>query len=898
MTSAPLTPGSLAGRQIGGYQVIALVGAGGMGEVYRARDLRLGRDVALKVLRKERAGDPAQQTRFLREARAAGSLNHPNILAVFDVGVEDAVPFIVAEFIEGQSLRHEIERSRLPTQVLLNIATQIADGLTVAHEAGIVHRDLKPENVMVTEDGRAKILDFGLAKVATGRTGTNGSALPETETEAGLIQGTAPYMSPEQARGAPADFRSDQFALGLILYEMTTGRQAFRRETAVQTLSAIITDVPPSIASLNPHAPAALRWLIGRCLAKDPGHRYAATRDLAQDLRTLRDHLPELAIGRVLTRPKSAWLFMAGICLILVGFGLGLTWSHFSSASLSDRSMIPAPDGAAFSDSSAFMAVSPDGKRIAFIASSPQGNNMLWIRELDRTEPRLLPGTDGVGQPFWSSNSNSLAFSTISGARIGKRIDVSTGRMQWLAESVGSGTWGHDDTIIVPSEQRGGELYRVSLVDSSVTQVTTLETSQGEYLHMWPSLLPDNRHFLFLAASHKPEYDSILYIGSLDSPVRIRLFQTGSHAVYAPPGYLIYMQENTLVAQAFDAQNLRITGVPVAIANGVERTSGSKSRRGAFSVSQTGGILAYRQVADTQLIWFNRSGVQLEPIAPPAPYGNPALSPDQRQVAVNRLDPATGVADIYTINVTQSAASRVTRDPAEDAVPLWTPDGRAILFRSSRYGPPGAPAGPAFYDKSLSTADPDRLVLNSVGPFGIPLGWAPDGQTLLYETSGRFTFMDVWTLRAGERKPVSFLSTEANERQAQLSSDGHWIAYVSDESKRNEVYVRAFPSGEGKIQISTGGGVEPQWKGDGTELFYLAPDRVLMSVTMQLGSTAEHGTPQVLFSTRLSPLSNPAYTRNQYLVTRDGQRFLLNQPATTTSTPITVVRNWMALLKK
>jgi serine/threonine protein kinase len=902
--------GPLVGRQIAGYRVLALLGAGGMGEVYRARDTRLGRDVALKVLQGDRAGDPAQQARFRREAQAASALNHPNILAVYDVGVEDGISFIITELVDGISLREKVAGGPLPIKELLDLATQIAEGLTAAHEADIVHRDLKPENLMVTRDGRAKILDFGLALAPPLDVSSDAGTLPVTRTETGLIQGTVPYMSPEQARGAAGDFRSDQFAFGLILYEMTTGTRAFRRETPVQTLSAIIADEPPPITGLTSRAPAPLRWLIERCLAKDPRQRYAATRDLAHDLRTLRDRPTEAttiaAAGPDAARRRRASriLFVAAVTVATLALGIDV-WVRLRPTDVPLRLfVVPPPKGADFTLSSQFVSVSPDGQSLVFVTSSPEGKNSLWLRRLDSLAAVQLPGTDGGAQPYWSPDSRFVAFGVlVDGTLRIKKIDVSTRFVETLDQFIGTGTWNADDIIVGPrdgSAVKNGGLSRISAKSGggSATAVTTLDDSRGETAHRWPNFLPDGRHFLFVAVSQQREYDGVVYIGSLDSTDRTRplSFPVDSQVVYVAPGYLLYMLTNTLWAVPFDAAGLRVTGSPVQIVEHVECTFGIHS--GAFSVSKAGGVLAYRLLGESHLTWFDRGGHPGESIGSPGLYGNPALSPNEQTVAVNRLEPSTGRSDIWLIDLERGTPTRFTFDPpnepSDELMPLWFPNGSRLMYRSNKKLP-RQPPGPGFYSKALSDGGAGDLVLADVGAYGSPLGWSPDGSLLYDSRRTRGTDFDLWTLPPTEGgKPVSVLGTQSNEARGQLSPDGHWMAYVSDSTGRQEVYVKAFPLGDPR-QISMNGGIEPRWGRDATELFYLALDHWLMSVAMTTSHTIEPGTPRRLFETRMSTAAD-ALTRNQYVVRKDGQRLLINQAES--PTPITVVLNWTALLKR
>jgi Tol biopolymer transport system component len=893
-----------SGVRIGPYEIQSTLGAGGMGEVYRARDTRLGRTVAIKVLSARVDGRPNAHQRFEQEARAVSCLSHPHICALYDIGEEGGVPFLVMEYLEGETLASRLLRGALPIDEVLRCAIDIADALDHAHRRGIVHRDVKPSNIMLTRSG-AKLLDFGLAKPSalTGIVGhpTDAAQPAQTLTAEGAILGTLSYMAPEQLHGAPTDARTDVFAFGAVLYEMLTGRQAFAGQSQASVIASILERNPEALSTIQPIAPPLLESTVMRCLAKEPDGRWQTASDLREALRWIVDGAPQAAglpaavrVPRAAHGARPAWITASvfGVIAALAATALIVMSLRREPPDVrAIRFVVSAPENASFTQSSAFMAVSPDGRSVAFVASSQEGKVVLWIRSLDSLVAHELV-IDGA-QPFWSPDSRFLGFQSHGTL---KRIDVTGGVTKTLADSYSqTGAWSRDGVILFKPKIDGG-LNRVSVAGGPSTPASILDQSLGETSHDWPAFLPDGRHFLYLARSTQPEHDRVLYVASLDSTNRIRLFQSDSHATYAPPGFVISMLGNTLLAQPFDASSLRVTGEPIPIAEQVERNPGS--RRGAFSVSQT-GVLAYRPIGDTELVWFDRTGQRAQKIGPPGRYSNPALSPDNRHVAVARADPETGTTSIWLFELARDVASRFTFEPSFDDMPVWSPDGSRIVFRSNRS------AGWGFYEKASSGTGPEETVLNRLPVSAVPLAWSPDGRFLLY-TAGADPNAPrrnaLWLLpRSGDRKPVPYLQTQADELQARLSPDGGWMAYVSNESGRNDVYVRPFPSGEGKWQISVNGGSEPAWRGDGKELFYLAANQELMAVTVKTGSVVDAGPPTRLFATTMSSgLINPGYTRNQYVVTADGQRFLINQGVATPSpiSPLTVVVNWTAALKK
>jgi serine/threonine protein kinase len=886
-----------AGDRVGPYEIVSLISRGGMGEVYRAVDTRLDRVVAIKLLSPSVVESVSRRDRFEREARAVSSLNHPHICALYDVGERDDTPFLVMEHVEGETLADRLKRGALPTGDVLRYSIEIAGALEHAHNHGIIHRDLKPANVMLTHAG-VKLLDFGVAKLkGHASIGVGASAVVpplETITEDGTVVGTLQYMAPEQLEARDSDTRTDIFAFGAVVSEMATGQRAFSGPNRASVMEAILNHDPAPCSSVNREAPAVLDEIVARCLAKSPDDRWQTASDLKHALAEIADASPPIS-GTASS--GSAWRIprarVAGatiaVIAILTAIALAVTYSRRLPADARAlRFIVPPPENGNFSQSSAFMAMSPDGQSLAFVASSREGRNTLWVRSLDALNARPLPGTDDAGQPFWSSDGRFLAFGRTSGADTLNTIDVVGGHPQGVAGTrAAPGAWNEDDVILFPGGRQQGGLYRVSASGGSPTPVTSLDTTRGEISHAWPQFLPDGRRFIFLARSTQPEHDGVVYAGSLDSRDRVRLVRADSQAVYAPQGYLLYLRVNTLVAQPFDPTRLRVTGEPIPIAEQVERTVGTF--RGAFSISRT-GVLAYRPIGETGLAWYDRAGRQLQQIDPLGHYSNPALSPDEQRLAVGRLDFETGASDIWVMDLARGGlASRVTFDAAAEEMPIWRPDGSRLVFRT--------PTG--LHERASSGSGNPELLLSTGPAIGYAQDWSHDGAALIYHRLGRETGLDIWMLPiVGSRTPVPLLHTPFQEGYARLSPDGRWMAYVSDESGRFEVYVRAFPSGEGPRQISNSGGLEPAWSGDGSELFYLAPDRKLMSVAVRAGSTFDAEQPTRLFETRMSVVFNPTYTRNQYAVSRDGQRLLINQtiPAAPPS-PITVVVNWQAALK-
>ncbi|MCA1573001.1 MAG: protein kinase [Acidobacteria bacterium] len=894
MTTAP-------GTKLGRYEIRSQLGAGGMGEVYLARDPKINRDVAIKVLPAAFSSDSERLRRFEQEAQAAGALNHPNILSIYDVDTHDGSPYVVSELLEGETLREQLKGTALSVRKAIDYALQIASGLAAAHEKGIVHRDLKPENLFVTKDGRVKILDFGLAKLVEPRNGSEvRTDLPtrKLNTDPGTAVGTVGYMSPEQVRGQRVDHRSDIFSLGVILYEMLSGERAFRGDSAIETLNAILKEDPLGLSESNSQIHPALERVVMHCLEKSPEQRFQSARDVAFALealsglsssRTMTAALP-LTAGRPKNRERVAWIF-AGVCLLGLLAALPFAIAYLRPTPVDERvlklSVLP-PEKVNMTGIVPVMALSPDGRRLAFFASS-EGQNLLWVRSLDSLSAQALPGTEGASGAsslFWSPDSRFIGF--FAGGKI-KKIDASGGPPQTLcdaaAESRG-GTWNRDGVIVFALDAFG-PLYRVSAAGGEPIPVTALDQSRLETSHRWPYFLSDGRHFLYFVRTSQAESGGI-FVGSLDGKETKRLLPTTLNAAYAPPGFLLFLRNETLIAQRFDADELQLTGEPFPIAERVAFNPGLS--RGAFSVSEN-GVLAYRSGSGqiNQPLWFDRGGKQIGSLGAAGLYFTLRLSPDETRAAVDLTDTQTGTEDIWLFDLSRGIPSRFTTDPANDSNPLWSPDGSRIVFTSNREGVRN------LYQKIASGGGNEEVLLKSTEE-KVPDDWSSDGQFIVYQTINRKTKWDLWVLpMSGDRQPFPFLQTEFNEQAAQFSPDGKWIAYSSDESGAPEVYVQTFPASGGRWRVSTDGGRQPRWRRDGKELFYITADGKLMVVDVKLGATFEADVPQTLFGTRV--LTLPSF-RNQYAVTADGQRFLINLMIEETSaTPISIVVNWTADLK-
>jgi len=892
-----MTPGTKLGR----YEIRSKLGAGGMGEVYQGRDTQLGRDVAVKVLPTTISNDADRLRRFEQEACAASALNHPNILVVHDIGIHDGTTYVVSELLEGETLRKRIGGTALSQRRAVDYALQIANGLAAAHEKGIIHRDLKPDNIFITKDGRVKILDFGLAKL-TQLDGTQSQTDVPTrrvDTDPGVVMGTVGYMSPEQLKGRAIDPRSDIFAFGAILYEMLSGRRAFHGESAAETMSAILKEDPPELSDTNKSVAPALERLVNHCLEKNPEARFHSARDVAFALESISGSAAgtnETTIAQSViptTSRARQWLPWAVVSAGLLLAGI-ITWTYFRRQPMeagpieSMRFPIVMPEKAVIFGPP---TISPDGRYVVFRLNTGDGKELLWLRPLGSFEARPLAGTDGALQPFWSPDSRSVAF--FANGKL-KRIGVSGGSAQTIcdAPSNHSGAWGNDGTILFSRAVASG-LYRVSAAGGTPSQVTTVDASRSEIEHIWPYFLPDGRHFLFLARNAQPE-NSAIYVGALDSNETTRLLQAHSSVAFAPPGYVLFVRETTLMAQGFDADTLQLKADAFPLAEQTVRNS--IIGRAMFSVSEN-GVLVYRVggINNSQLIWFDRSGKQLSALTQPGSNNAPSLSPDEKQVAVSRVDPNTATAaDIWLLDSERGSQIRLTTDPGVDSFPSWSPNGDHITFVSTRN------AVTSIYQKRSNGGSPEEPLVSS-GELKYNPTWSPDGQTIIYSQLNPKTNVDLYLLSlSGEKKSTSWLQTNFIEAQARFSPNGRWIAYISNETGQFEVYVESFPATGTKLPMSIGGGSQPQWRADGRELYYYNPERKLMAVEVNGdGPTFKVGQARPLFEIRVAAIDQSFPGNGYYTVTRDGKRFLVSSlPDTPDRQQINVVVNWTADFKK
>ncbi len=884
----PLAPGT----RLGPYEILTPLGAGGMGEVYRARDTRLGREVAIKVLPESLSADRDRLARFEQEARSASALNHPNIVTIHDVGEADSTTYIAMELVEGKTVGELIAAGPIPVRRLLGIATQVAEGLAKAHGSAIVHRDLKPENLMVSDDGFVKILDFGLAKLVADPSDALSKAptMAKPQTRSGTVLGTVGYMSPEQAAGQPLDFQSDQFSFGSILYEMATGKRAFEGATAVDTLSAILHEEPEPIASLAPKVPSPLRWIVDRCLAKDPRERYASTVDLARDLASVREHISELSGGEaalsVGTRSKKlgrpTWIVAAAA--VLAGLAVGYLAARRASVPREARAsmrlnlnfpLAQSPVGTV----APMLALSPDGTVLVYVGRA-EGGRQLYARPMDRFEATPIPGTEGAGGPFFSPDGQWVGFWA---DRKLKKVSLRGGPPIALCDAPAhrGASWGLDGNILFVPEAPG-PLCRVSENGGAVKPVTALNAQAGEKTHRWPQILPGSKAALFTIHDLTGDY-SRAKIGllRLDTGERRTLIEGGTDARYLPTGHIVYVRGDSLFAVPFDRERLAVTGKPAPVVDGVETFAAAGFAN--YTVSPTGTLVYVASDPEqdvSELVWVDRKGAAVPVTDSRRIYSSPRLSPDGRRLAV-----AVGLpdSDIWVYDLTRKAWDRLTSGGI-NWEPVWSADGRALAFASNRNGPINTFRMPI--DRSAPAVQ-----LTSGDGWTIPTSWSPDGKTLLViDQSNRATGQDlaVLSLESGHTlRPL--LQTPANEVQGSFAPDGRWIAFESNESGQGEVYVAAYPGPGGRWQISTDGGRFPVWSRDGKELFYRKGDK-LLSVPLETRPEFRAGVPRVLFD---------ASNLRDYDVAPDG-RFLFLRARDASGVPrsMAVVLNWFDDLRK
>jgi eukaryotic-like serine/threonine-protein kinase len=900
----PLIPGA----RLGPYEIVAAIGAGGMGEVYRGRDTRLDRAVAIKVLPGQFAADPELRARFDREARAVSSLNHPHICALYDIGCEAGTDFLVLELLEGDTLAARLALSgALPPADALKIAVGICGALDRAHRAGIVHRDLKPANVMLTKAG-AKLLDFGLAKTAAPVVAVSGlSMMPTTPhgvTQQGAILGTFQYMAPEQIEGLEADARTDIFAFGALLFEMLTGRPAFEGKTRASLLGAILKDEPPRISTLTPLAPPSLDRIVATCLAKDAEDRYQSAGDLLRDLKWIAAGGGGEPAARPAQRSgpsRAVWMIAASVALILTASTL-LNVRHLRevpAAAPTIQFTIAPPDQTTFGGPPSAgtgiatqLAVSPDGRQVAFIANGPAGYQ-LWVRPLGGSSAIALAGTEEASFPFWSPDSRQIGF--FANNKLKKMLATGGPAIVLCDAVLGRGaTWGPTDVIVFSTlPTRANALQRVAAAGGVPTPASRLDAEATS--HRYPSFLPDGRHFLFTSVSGTccpPPKPGQVRIGTLDNLEATMLFEADSPAIYAS-GHVLYNSGGTLMARPFDPARRSFAGDAFPIA---EHVGSEGSRYASFSVSASGVLVTAGATVrpTTRLTWLDRTGRQLGTVGSPAMYQSIALSPDERHVAVVMVSGAPENMDIHVLDVARGTDVRFTFDPREDKAPIWSPDSRRVVFQGDRFGQS------MLYVRDLDGAkDEEPLVPPDAGGAMTPTDWSADGRYVAYSrTQGKAGWPDLFALPLfGTRTPLTLTDTAATETGAVFSPDGRWFAYqLADAASATQIFVQAFPPKGGRFQVSTNGGSQPIWTRDGKTLFFLSTDGKIMAAAVETAGEFHNDTPQPLFP--LQATRGSANVGHQYAVTKDG-RFLVNliqQPSA--PVPLTVVTNWLAAVQK
>jgi Tol biopolymer transport system component/predicted Ser/Thr protein kinase len=877
----------LAGKRLGPYEILSAIGAGGMGEVYRARDTRLERIVAVKILPDHLSDRAELRERFEREARTIASLNHPHICTLHDIGQQDGTDFLVMEYLEGETLAERLKKGPLPLDQVLQYAIEIADALDKAHRKGITHRDLKPANIMITKSC-TKLLDFGLAKLRGPQAAVaNLSALP-TEgsglTAQGTILGTLQYMAPEQLEGKEADARTDIFAFGVVVYEMATGKKAFEGKSQASLIAKILETDPPSMSSLQPMTPPALDRVVKTCLAKDPDDRWQSASDLRRELKWIAaSRETEISAAAALNRarPQRARGLIAALACLIAIAGVGI-WILKPAPSLPiTRSVFSLPAGEQLAGlGQPAVALSPSGNQIVYVAIQ---NNLqqLYLRSMNSFEARPVPGTEGATGPFFSPDGQWIGFA--AGDKI-KKVPITGGPAVTLATiptalQQFSATWGADNTIVFQGSAFG-DLMRLSAAGGSPQVLTTPDRIKGEFAVRWPAFLPQEKGVLYTAIVGPAE--APLKVFDLRTSRQRALGQNAANPHYSPTGHLVYAQGGTLFAAPFDVTGLEVTGAGLPVIEGVMQSAAGGAQ---YSLSENGS-LAYVPGSNlgvrTTLVWVDRQGKeQALPAPASSSYANPRISPDGRHAAVSNQ------SQVWVYDFSRDTLSRLTFVETQVGNNAWTPDGKRVVFQS------GTPLN-LFSQPADGSGKAERLATSQYRQ--APGSWSPDGKLLAFIETSPTTGQDIWILRLSDRKAEPFLRTPANEGAPQFSPDGHWLAYASDESGRWEIYVQPYPGPGGKWQISAEGGREPVWNRNGRELFYRNGEK-MMVVDIASQPNFMPGKPRILFQGRYRPTnaSLPGYD-----VYPDGERFLMVKEGeqAASATQINIVQNWFEELKQ
>jgi Tol biopolymer transport system component len=887
-----------SGTKLGPYEILSAIGAGGMGEVYKARDTRLDRIVAIKVLPAHLADRAELRERFDREAKTIASLNHPHICTLYDTGHQDGIDFLVMEYLEGETLAQRLLKGALPLEQVLQYAIEISDALDKAHRKGVTHRDLKPGNIMLTKTG-TKLLDFGLAKLKQEASPANVplSDLPTAKdplTAQGTILGTLQYMAPEQLEGKEVDARTDIFAFGAVVYEIATGKRAFEGKSQASLIAAILEHEPVAMSSLQPMTPPAVDRVIKRCLAKDRDDRWQTARDLEVELKWITEGgsqvaLPSTAAPKGIRTLGRRGLILGAGALLLVAVASLTTWNLRPSepSQLVTRTVINLPPGQQLAglERGLAVALSPDGTHLAYVATQG-GTQQLYLREMDSMEAKPIPSTEGAVSPFFSPDGQWVGF--FAGGKL-KKVSVSGGAALPLVDAVPSSgaSWSSQGKIIFASPTVGA-LQQV--LDAGGTPQTMTRLQKGETDHGWPEFLPGGKAVLFAAAPTATDWSNAqVAVQSVGTSERRNLVSRGTNPGYAPSGHLVYAQGGTLMAVPFDPQRLTVTGSAVSVVEGVMQSTIGGAQ---YSFSATGSLVYVPGGAQGvqfrfRLVWVDREGAE-QPLAAPAHgYEYPRLSPDGRRVAVGIEEQE---AQVWLYDLSRETLTRSTFEGNDNIFPVWKPDGKRIAFRSNKEGSPNL-----FWQLAEGSGGLERLTTGEYQQD--PMSWSPDGQLLAFMEVNPTTGLDIWVLRLSDRKAQPFLRTRFNESAPQFSPDGRWLTYSSDESGRYEIYVQPYPGPGGKWQISTEGGMDTVWNPNGRELFYRSGDK-MMAVDITTQPSFSAGKPRMLFEGRYAPGGVPVAN---YAVSPDGQRFLMLKPseqAPTAPTQINVVLNWFEELKR
>ncbi len=876
----------IAGSRFGPYEILAPLGSGGMGEVYKARDTRLDRTVAIKVLPERLSSSSEGRQRFEREAKTISQLSHPHICALYDVGREGETEYLVMELLDGETLSERLAKGPLPLEQTLRYGIEIADALDKAHRQGIVHRDLKPGNVMLTKSG-VKLLDFGLAKaMAPPPSQSNLTALPTQQglTQEGTILGTFQYMAPEQLEGKEADSRTDIFAFGCVLYEMATERKAFSGTSQASLISSIMTSEPAPISSVQPMTPPALDRVVKTCLAKDPEDRWQSAHDVASELKWIAQGseagVPPVVTRRRKSRERLAWTIAAALAVVSIVLPFIVSRPRpVTSRPVARLSVLP-PEKTAFRmlGPTGPVAISPDGRRLVFQAGGKGEKRRLFVRSLDALAPVPLQGTENASYPFWSPDGRFVGF--FADGKL-KKIAVSGGAIFDLCEApeARGGTWGAQDVILFAN--RYSPIYRVAAGGGPPVAVTRLDPQRLDVTHRWPEFLPDGQHFLYLASPQGAENPkNAIFTASLDGKENRELLRVSSNAAYAS-GYLLFVRQRTLMAQALDPRRRQLSGEPVPLVDRVQYDP--IFSRGVFAASENGTLVYQGETLGmtTRLTWFNRKGEAAEGTVADA-HLSPRVSPDGRRAAVTVVSP-NGNFDIWIYDLTRGTRSRLTFDPTREGSPVWSPDGTWIIYSAARRGPSD------IFRRRADGSGGEELLFESAAD-KMPTSISTDGSVLAFVANSATMRNDIWVLRlSGDRSAFPVLQTPVAEGNPQFSPDGHWLAYQSEESGRLEVYVTQFPPAEGRWQVSTTGGAFPRWSPEGKELYYVDTNKFeLTAVAIDTKSGFQASEPVALFA--MEP-----YLGGPFDVAPDG-RFLVNVPESLSSNPLTVVLNWPAEL--